>query len=103
MTIASAERLVSRTPKGPGIDLPQHAAGHRRRRWLGDDTNVVVVIGPEHRRFFIEAGWSKADLRAAMWPLLMAPQQPGEGRVKLGQARGPPLVAAGGPGMAETW
>ena len=26
--------------------------------WLGDDTNVVVVIGPEHRRFFTEAGSS---------------------------------------------
>ena len=71
--------------------------------WLGDDTNVVVVMGPEHRRFLVEAGWSKADARAYLWPRLKAPQQPGEGRVGLGKPEGLLLVAAGGPGMSETW
>ena len=64
---------------------------------------MVVVVGPEHRRYFLEAGWSKADLRAALWPLLTAPPQPGEGTVKLGHPEGVLLVAAGGPGMAESW
>jgi hypothetical protein len=38
-----------------------------------------------------------------MWPLLNAPQQPGEGNVKLAKPEGILLVAAGGPGMAESW
>ena len=38
-----------------------------------------------------------------MWPQLMAPQQPGEGNVKLAKPEGLLLVAAGGPGMAESW
>ena len=71
--------------------------------WLGDNTNVVVVMGPEHRRFLVEAGWSKADARAYLWPRVKAEQGPGEGRVGLGKPEGILLVAAGGPGMSESW
>ena len=88
---------------------PRHVCRTIRQRgtatdvWLGDDTNVVVVMGPEHRRFLVEAGWSKADARAYLWPRVKAEQGPGEGRVGLGKPEGILLVAAGGPGMSETW
>lgn len=105
MTMAPATDFASRAPEGVVSSI---ARTIRRRGtagdvWLGDDTNVVVVVGPEHRRYFSDAGWSKADVRAALWSLLTAPPQPGEGTVKLGKPDGVLLVAAGGPGMAESW
>jgi hypothetical protein len=105
MTMGSATDFYSRTPEGvtASIARAMRQRGTAGDEWLGDDTNVVVVIGPEHRRYYLEAGWSKADVRAAMWPLLKAPQQPGEGNVKLAKPEGLLLVAAGGPGMAESW
>jgi hypothetical protein len=72
-------------------------------RWLGDETNVVMVIGREHQRWLVSAGWSKADIRDYMWPRLMEPPKEGERAVKLGHPEGLLIVAAGGPGMAETW
>ncbi len=105
MVMLPSTDFVSRTPEGV---LDSLAATLRRQgtagdRWLGEGTNVVVVMGPEHRRYLVEAGWSKADARAYLWPKLTAPSLPGEGRVKLGSPEGLLLVAAGGPGMAESW
>ncbi|MEX1007211.1 MAG: hypothetical protein WD271_05135 [Acidimicrobiia bacterium] len=105
MTMASALDLVSRTPEGV-LDTVCRAIRQRGTAadvWLGDNTNVVVVMGPEHRRFLVEAGWSKADARAYLWPKVKAEQGPGEGRVGLGKPEGILLVAAGGPGMSESW
>jgi hypothetical protein len=105
MTMGSATDFTSRTPEGVAASIAKEIKrrGTAGDVWLGDDTNVVVVIGPEHRRYFTEAGWSKADIRAAMWPLLTASREPGDGIVKLAKPEGILLVAAGGPGMAESW
>jgi hypothetical protein len=105
MTMGPATDFVSRTPEGVATSIAREIKrrGTAGDVWLGDDTNVVVVIGPEHRRYFIEAGWSKADIRAAMWPVLTAPREAGDGMVKLAKPDGILLVAAGGPGMAESW
>jgi hypothetical protein len=105
MYMVSSPDYTSRTPEGVLDSLARtlRRQGTAGDRWLGDGTNVVVVMGPEHRRYLVDAGWSKGDARAYLWPKLMEPQQPGEGRVKLGHPEGLLLVAAGGPGMAETW
>jgi hypothetical protein len=105
MTTGPATDFVSRTPEGVTASIARaiRQRGTAGDVWLGDNTSVVIVIGPEHRRYYTEAGWSKADVRAAMWPQLTAPQQPGEGSVKLAKPEGLLLVAAGGPGMAESW
>ena len=66
--------------------------------WLGDNTNVVVVI-VEPRRSLGEAGWSKHDARAYLFPLLKAGERP----VRIGKPEGILIVGAGGPGMSETW
>lgn len=71
-------------------------------RFLGDGQNVLLVVGPEHQRYFLEAGWSKDDIRQYLWPRFQKPG-PGERPVNLGSPEGMLLVAAGGPGMAETW
>ncbi len=104
LTLPSTD-FVSRTPEGILDTLARtlRRQGTAGDRWLGEGTNVVVVMGPEHRRYMVEAGWSKADIRAYLWPRLKEPQGPGEGVVKLGRPEGLLLVAAGGPGMAETW
>jgi hypothetical protein len=105
MTMSSAVDLTSRTPEGilDTIARSIRQRGTASDVWLGDDTNVVLVMGPEHRRFLVDARWSKADARAYLYPLVKAEQGPGEGRVGLGRPEGILLVAAGGPGMSETW
>jgi hypothetical protein len=75
----------------------QHVAGDR---WLGEDNHVVLVIGPEHQRYFTSAGWSKDDIRKYLWPRFF---DDGRNAVGLGRPEGILIVAAGGPGMAETW
>jgi hypothetical protein len=105
MVMLSSGDMTSRGPEGILDSLARtiRRQGTAGDRWLGEGTNVVAVMGPEHRRYLVDAGWSKADARAYLWPKLTAPPKPGEGRVKLGTPEGLLLVAAGGPGMAETW
>ncbi len=105
MTVAAAVDLTSRTPEGvlDSIVAALRARGTAGDRWLGEDTNVVLVMGPEHRRYLVDAGWSKADARAYVWERAVAPTKHGPSPVKGGRPDGFLLVAAGGPGMAETW
>ena len=62
----------------------------------------VLVIPPENADIFVRDGWSKDDIREYLWPRFQNPG-PGERPVMLGSPEGMLLVAAGGPGMAETW
>lgn len=64
---------------------------------------MVLVVGPEHRRYFDDAGWSKDDIRAYMHPRITADndERPGK-RVGI-RPDGLLLVAAGGAGMGEAW
>ena len=72
--------------------------------WLGEGHNIVLVYGTEHHRYFIEEGWSKADMQAYLWPRLTAEATgPEDRRVNIGRPEGILVVAAGGPGMGETW
>ena len=111
VTVASAfyvlpvNDMSSRGPEGICDSIVAHMRqqGSAGDKWLGEGGNVVVVIGPEHRRYFLEAGWSKSDIRSYVWPKVTAEPGPGERRVKIGKPEGLLLVAAGGPGMAQCW
>ena len=105
MTMGNAVDLTSRAPEGilDSIVRLIRQRGVATDDWLGDGSNVVIVMGPEHRRFLLEAGWSKADARDYLWPRLSAPREPGEARVGVGKPEGILIVGAGGPGMAESW
>ena len=70
--------------------------------WLGAGLGIVLVVGPDHRRVYDAAGWSKADIRAYIWPRLQAPFADYERPVLIGSPDGVVVVAAGGPGMPET-
>jgi hypothetical protein len=106
MRFVSAGDLTSRTPEGILDTLVLHLRFHgiAGDAWLGEDHNLMLVLGPEHRRFFTEAGWSKADLQQALWPRLVEPTRgPTDRLVNIGRPEGILVVGAGGAGMSETW
>jgi hypothetical protein len=105
MAVVAAGDFVSRTPEGilDSISTTIRREGSGGDRWLGDNTNILLIVGPEHMRYFAEAGWSKQDMRTYLWPRLHADRGPGERAVKLGKPEGLLIVAAGGQGMAQTW
>jgi hypothetical protein len=105
MSVVSAGDFVSRTAEGilDTISRTIRREGSGGDRWLGDGTNILLIVGLEHMRYLAEAGWSKQDMRNYLWPRLHAEPGPGERPVKLGKPEGLLIVAAGGPGMAQTW
>ncbi len=105
MSVVAAGDSVSRTPDGilDSISRTLRGTGSIGDRWLGDDTNILLVVGMEHMRYFAEAGWSKQQMREYLWPRLKADPGEGERVVGLGKPEGLLIVAAGGPGMAQTW
>ena len=105
MLTARAGDARSRTPEGIVDTLGRviREVGTVGDRWLGDETNVVVVVGPEHRRHICDAGWSKADVRSYLWSRLSEAGPQGDRPVMIGRPEGLLLVAAGGPGVAESW
>jgi hypothetical protein len=102
MTMVSAVDFTSRTPEA----LCESLLGKIRDnfvasdRWLGDGNNLLLVVGPEHRRYFDAAGWSKDDIRGYLWPRFF---ENGENKVGLGRPEGLLIATAGGDGMGETW
>jgi len=101
MTMGSALDLTSRTPEGVLDSIAAHirTRGVATDEWLGIDNTVMLVMGPEHRRFLVDAGWSKDDARAYLFPKLKEGERP----VRIGKPEGILIVGAGGPGMSETW
>jgi hypothetical protein len=101
MTMGSALDLTSRTPEGVLDSIADHIRGRgvATDEWLGIDNTVMLVMGPEHRRFLVDAGWSKADARAYLFARLKEGDRP----VRIGKPEGILIVGAGGPGMSETW
>ncbi len=66
---------------------------------MGSVADLPIVLGKEHQRFFTDAGWSKADMRQALWDRLSQVVRESDGAVlRLGRPEGILLVAAGGPG-----
>jgi hypothetical protein len=102
MTLVSAIDFTSRTPEALCDSLlAKILANHvATDRWLGDGNNLVMVVGPEHRRFFDVAGWSKDDIRSYLWPRFF---KDGVNKTGLGKPEGLLIVSAGGDGMGETW
>ena len=106
MRMASAWDFTSRTPEGvlDSIIANTRHFGFSGDEFLGDDINVVFVMGKEHHRFFIEDDWSKEQMQDYMWPRLTAPTAGAHDRhVNMGHPENVLIVAAGGAGMAETW
>ncbi|HEV8297218.1 MAG TPA: hypothetical protein VGQ20_07975, partial [Acidimicrobiales bacterium] len=106
MKFISATDLTSRTPEGILDTLVSNLRYHGigGDQWLGDRHNVMLVLGTEHHRFFIEDGWSKEQMQDYLWPRITKPTTgPGDRLVNIGRPDGILIVAAGGAGMGETW
>jgi hypothetical protein len=72
--------------------------------FLGAGRSVALVVGPEHRRRFTDAGWSKEQLQERLWPLLTAPTTGrSDNTLDLATPQNICVICAGGPGMAESW
>ena len=102
MTMVAATDFTSRSPEQVCDSILAKIRAHfvASDRWLGEDNNLVMVVGPEHRRYFDAAGWSKDDIRNYLWPRFF---EAGQNRVGLGKPEGLLIVSAGGDGMGETW
>jgi hypothetical protein len=106
MNFVSAFDITSRTPEAlcDSIASEVRYRGIGGDSWLGEDHNVVLVVGSEHQRYFVDAGWSKADMQQYLWARFQVPTSGLHDRfVNIGKPEGILIVAAGGPGMAETW
>ena len=101
MNLTPVTDFVARTPEAVCDSLLKVLVrGVAADRWLGEDNNLVMVVGPDHRRYFDAEGWSKDDVRKYLWPRFF---EDGRNRVRIGKPEGLLIVAAGGPGMGETW
>lgn len=105
MTVASATDFMSRTPEGilDSILFTLRTNGVAGDEWLGADNNVMLVVGPEHQRYFDEKGWSKNDIRDYLFPRFGEDPGPVGRPVGIGKPEGILIAAAGGDGMAQTW
>jgi hypothetical protein len=78
--------------------------GLMRDEWAGDGRSIVLVIGEEHHRRFVLAGWSKERLQETLWPLLTAESTAKyDNKLNLAAPDNIYVVAAGGPGLAQSW
>jgi hypothetical protein len=106
MKLAPSGDLTSRTAEGILNSLVKNVRGHGvfGDPWLGENHNVMFVFGTEHHRYFIEEGWSKERMQAWLWPRLFEDTKDvNDRKVNVAKPEGILLVAAGGPGMGETW
>ena len=92
--------------------LQPHAGGrarqHRRARprrgvatdeWLGIENTVMLVMGPDTGGTSSTPAGRRTTRRGYLFPRLRSGERP----VRIGKPEGILIVAAGGPGMSETW
>lgn len=105
MNVTSATDFISRTPEAilDSVLFTLRTNGVAGDEWLGDENNIMLVVGPEHQRFFDGKGWSKNDIREYLFPRFSADPGPVGRVVGVGKPEGILIAAAGGDGMAQTW
>jgi hypothetical protein len=71
--------------------------------FVGDRRGVVVVIGPEHQRRFLDDGLTKEAVRDSLWERMTQPTvRKYDSQVILASPDNMLVVAAGGPGIAQS-
>jgi len=91
-------------------ELLDEAAARVRMVWtyqtsssFDDRRSLLVVLGGDHTQTVVEAGWTKADLRAHLFGRLTEPDSGREFRTPI---RGPDnilIAVAGGRAMLQSW
>jgi len=78
--------------------------GMPRDDFVGDDRGVVVVIGVEHQRRLLDDGWTKEAVRDRLFERMTAPTAgKHDSTLVLASPANVLVVAAGGPGLAQSW
>jgi hypothetical protein len=71
--------------------------------FVGDARGIVVIIGLEHHRRLIDAGWTKQAVREVLFERMTRPTVGKyNSQLVLAQPANILVVAAGGPGIAES-
>lgn len=110
VTVQSVMRLLpfiefATEPEGIVESLSDIARtnGMGRDDFVGDARSVVVLIGQEHQLRMLDSGWTKEAVQAALWEQMT---QPTRGKIDKQLVLAHPanvlVVAAGGPGLAES-
>jgi hypothetical protein len=110
VTVMSVLRLLQATEFAPEsatiIDTIAETArlyGMPVDEFVGDRRGVLVVIGPEHQRRLLDDGWTKEAVRDALFERMSQPTAGKfERQVILAEPGNVLVVAAGGPGIAQS-
>ena len=111
VTVQSVMRLLQITEFEPGPDAILGAigeqarhAGLQRDEWAGDGRSIVVVIGTEHQLRLLDGGWTKETIQEYLWPRMTADTAGKyDNKLHLAAPSNILVVAAGGPGIAQSW
>jgi hypothetical protein len=78
--------------------------GMMRDEWAGDGRSIVLVVGEEHQRRLVDGGWSKERMQDYLWPPMVADDtSKTDKKLNLAAPANILIVAAGGPGLAQSW
>ena len=109
--LQSVLRLLQATEFAPESDVilatiaeTARLHGMPRDEFVGDDRGVVVVIGEEHHRRLLDDGWTKEAVQEHLWARMTQPTVAKyDAMVTLASPANVVVVAAGGPGLAQSW
>ncbi len=78
--------------------------GLQRDEWAGDGRSVVLVIGTEHHLRLLDEGWEKEAVQEYLWPKMTVDTGGKyDNKLFLADPSNIMIVAAGGPGIAQSW
>jgi hypothetical protein len=78
--------------------------GMMRDEWAGDGRSIVLVVGEEHQRRLVDGGWTKESMQEYLWsPMVADDTAKTDKKLNLAAPDNILIVAAGGPGLAQSW
>jgi hypothetical protein len=110
VTVMSVLRMVQATEFAPEADVILETISETARlsgmpidAFVGDARGIVVVIGIEHHRRLIDDGWTKEAVRDTLFERMTKPTvRKYDSQVILAEPANVLVVAAGGPGIAQS-
>lgn len=72
-------------------------------KFVGDERGIIVIVGPEHQRRFLDDGWTKEAVRDRIFEGVTKPRVGNyDEQLVLASPSNVLVVAAGGPGIAQS-
>ncbi|MGP0028953.1 MAG: hypothetical protein ACLPVF_00420 [Acidimicrobiales bacterium] len=110
VTVMSVLRLLQASEFAPDAESILETISETARlygmpidEFVGDARGIVVVIGTEHHRRFLDEGWTKEAVRQSLFERMTKPTaRKYDQQVMVADPANIVVVAAGGPGMAQS-